>query len=353
KTWDGAGTGSFTSNITGLAENTTYYVRAYATNGIGTGYGNEVSFRAQDLGMFVPVLTTSAVTDITTTAARSGGNIISDGGYSVTARGVCWRRSPGPTLSDSVTTSGTGIGSFTSDITSLTASTTYYVRAYATSIAGTGYGNELSFSTQNDSSGGDTIMIGTQVWMLKNLDVDKYRNGDPIPQVTDPAQWYSKTTGAWCYYNNDSTMSPIYGRLYNWYAVNDPRGLAPSGWHIPTDDEWKTLEVHLGMTQAHADSTDWRGTDEGGKLKETGTSHWQSPNTGASNSSGFTALPGGYRSWFNNAPFSGMGSNGYWWSSTADGAATAWNRILNYGLQTVWRRTSIKTTGYSVRCVRD
>ncbi len=127
------------------------------------------------------------------------------------------------------------------------------------------------------------VTIGSQVWMLKNLDVDHYRNGDPIPQATDPTAWKALTTGAWCWYNNDPAMGVIYGKLYNWHAVNDPRGLAPAGWHVAADSEWTSLTAFLVETGA------------GGRLKEAGTAHWLDPNVEASNSSGFTALPGGWR----------------------------------------------------------
>ncbi|MBK8080215.1 MAG: fibrobacter succinogenes major paralogous domain-containing protein [Saprospiraceae bacterium] len=120
-----------------------------------------------------------------------------------------------------------------------------------------------------------TIQIGTQKWMSKNLDVAFYRNGDPIPQVTSPTAWAVLSTGAWCYYNNDPIQGNKYGKLYNWYAVNDPRGLAPQGWHIPSDAEWTTLEITLGGVSV-----------AGGKMKEAGTLNWVSPNTGADNSSG-------------------------------------------------------------------
>src|SRR5665647_2153473 len=129
-----------------------------------------------------------------------------------------------------------------------------------------------------------SVTICTQVWMLKNLDVSTYRNGDLIPEVTDQTAWATLTTGAWCYNNNDPAVGVIYGKLYNWYAVNDPRGLAPTGWHVPSDAEWTTLSTCLGGDAV-----------AGGAKKETGTTHWTSPNTGATNSSGFTALPGGLR----------------------------------------------------------
>ena len=122
--------------------------------------------------------------------------------------------------------------------------------------------------------------IGTQIWMTRNLTVSQYRNGDIIPEVTDPAAWAALTTGAWCYYNNDPANGPIYGKLYNWYAVNDSRGLAPNGYHIPTTTEWTTLTNTLGGLSL-----------AGGDLKEAGITHWSDPNTGATNNSGFTGLP--------------------------------------------------------------
>ena len=186
-----------------------------------------------------------------------------------------------------------------------------------------------------------------QVWMLTNLDVTTYRNGDPIPQVTDSAQWVNLTTGAWCYPNNDPANGPIYGKLYNWYAVNDPRGLAPVGYHVPTDKEWKTYEMSLGMTRQQADGTGWRGTDEGGKLKETGTTHWITPNTGATNSSGFTGLPAGFR--YSQK----FGYQGSWWTSTQSSGTSAWSRSLYYVNAKVARSTFGKSCGLSVRCVQN
>jgi len=149
------------------------------------------------------------------------------------------------------------------------------------------------------------ITIGTQIWSTKNLDVSTYRNGDPIPQVTDPIQWLNLTTGAWCYYNNDPANGAIYGKLYNGYAVTDSRGLAPQGgWHIPTLTEWNTLSTYLGGDAI-----------AGGKMKETGTTHWNSPNTGATNSSGFTGLPGGINLNTEGGEFDEINIGGYWWTS--------------------------------------
>ena len=151
-----------------------------------------------------------------------------------------------------------------------------------------------------------SIKIGTQSWMTKNLEVSRYRNGDRIPQVKGPAEWAALTTGAWCWNNNDSATGAIYGKLYNWYAVNDPRGLAPTGWHVPSDAEWDTLSTYLGK-------------NAGGKLKDTGTIEagtglWYAPNTGATNKTGFTGLPGGLRN--SNGTFFSIGNLAYWWSSS-------------------------------------
>ncbi len=182
------------------------------------------------------------------------------------------------------------------------------------------------------------VGIGTQIWMTKNLNVSNYRNGDPIPQVMDINEWASLTTGAWCYYENDSNYGKVYGKLYNWYAVNDPRGLAPQGYHVPSDTEWETLITFLGgMTVA------------GGKLKA--TTRWTIANNSASNSSGFTGLPGGYRRFFGY--FNSIGIEGQWWSSTEFDSDNAYFRMLGYDSPYVFRNADHKIGGLSVRCVKD
>jgi uncharacterized protein (TIGR02145 family) len=184
----------------------------------------------------------------------------------------------------------------------------------------------------------DFITIGTQHWMKKNLDVTTYRNGDIIPQVTDSTAWIKLTTGAWCYYNNDPANGAIYGKLYNWYAVNDARGLAPQGWHIPTSAEWNTLSTFLGGSA-------------GGKMKTTGTS-WTTPNTGATNESGFSALPGGLRSI--NGGFYNVGVQGSWWGVPNPGFGPFYNSILNPGTSLGYVSFSAPLPfGVSVRCLMD
>lgn len=188
----------------------------------------------------------------------------------------------------------------------------------------------------------EPIIIGTQTWDKCNLNVTTYRNGDTIPEVTDPSVWASLTTGAWCYYNNDPANGPIYGKLYNWYAVNDPRGLAPVGKHIPSDEEWTTLTNSLGGL-----------TIAGGKMKEAGLCHWQTPNTGATNESGFTALGAGRR--INSGTFDAINIVNRTWSSTEVSTLTsfAWLRNTGYNSADVIRLGEQKGSGFPVRCLLD
>jgi len=352
KTSNGTGTGEFTSNITGLTANTTYYVRAYATNSSGTAYGNEVTFKTST-AISIPSVTTTAASGITQTTANSGGNISADGGATITARGVIWSTSQNPTIALSTKTSnGTGIGTFTSNITSLTANTTYYVRAYATNSAGTAYGNEVSFKTSAvvTTNSGVTdlcgkyykeIIIGNQTWISENLSTCKYRNGDPIPHVKDDATWASLTTGAYCYFNNDSTKyAAIYGKIYNWFAVTDSRGLAPTGWHIPSQTELTTMINTLGGAAT-----------AGGKMKTTGTTYC-STNTSATNTSGFSGLPAGDRRGFNGV-FNNIGVFGGFWSTTQFDSSNAWNFRLYCNSAEATIGNDGKRHGFSVRIIKD
>ena len=196
--------------------------------------------------------------------------------------------------------------------------------------------------TDIDGNVYSTVTIGTQVWLAENLKVTHYRNGEPIPKVTDNTEWSNLITGAYCNYDNDANNADTYGSLYNWYAVNDSRNIAPTGWHVPTDEEWQTLVDYLG------------GDDiAGGKMKETGTTHWNSPNEGATNESGFSALPGGYR--YGNGNYYSMGGNASFWSSTEYDSDSnyAWARYLFVNFPGILDNGSGKRYGFSVRCVRD
>jgi uncharacterized protein (TIGR02145 family) len=315
-----------------------------------------------DSKTYVPIVTTAAIRAITDSSAQCGGNITFDGGTTVTARGVCWSPDTIPTIDDNKTTNGTGTGNFTSEITGLTADTTYYVRAYATNSVGTGYGWTSLFVAKNYETGtltdinGNvyrTVKIGNQWWMAENLRVTRYRNGNKIWNVTDQIRWSEMTMGAYCNYENDTSYVSTYGCLYNWYALVDSRNIAPEGWHVPTDDEWKELEMHLGMSQSEADNWSARGTHEGGKLKESGTIHWFIPNSGATNESGFTALPGGYRTSLYSVGFRYIGYRARFWTFTEEDNRSAVYRLLMYTNEYVYRETYDKQGGFSVRLVKD
>jgi uncharacterized protein (TIGR02145 family) len=198
----------------------------------------------------------------------------------------------------------------------------------------------------SDSEGNSykTVTIGTQTWMAENLKVSKYNDGTTIPNITDNTQWSNLTTGAWSYYNNDEANNAINGKLYNWYAVskisNGNKNVCPTGWHVPTDAEWTVLTDYLGGESV-----------AGGKMKEVGTTSWNSPNTNATNTSLFSALPGGYR--YFNGNYVNIGNVGNWWSSTEVLTDVAWFRYLSnlYGIAN--RSNNEKFFGLSVRCLRD
>jgi len=310
-------------------------------------------------------INTTAISANAGTSATCGGNITGDGGSPIIARGVCWDTLSRPTTSNNFTSDGSGIGLYSSSITGLSNGVTYYVRSYAINAKGTAYGNQVSFVAGNSVGGGgcpvvkdidgnwyNVVQIGNQCWMAENLKTTKYRNGDTIPTNLSNASWSTTSSGAYAIYNNAVVNDSIYGKLYNWYAVADPRGLCPTGWHVPSDAEWQTLETSLGMPASVLNNTGGRGSAQnvGGKMKAV-SSLWLAPNTGATNSSGFTGLPGGFRHY--NGSFYSIGSDGCWWSSTQYSTPNAWFRGLSYLSAGVPRYPNAKSNGCSVRCVRD
>ena len=193
--------------------------------------------------------------------------------------------------------------------------------------------------TDNDGNVYTSVTIGTQIWMVENLKTTKYSDGTSIPLVTEPTAWGNLTTPAYCWYNNnEATYKATYGALYNWYTINTGK-LCPTGWHVPTEAEWTKLTTYLGGTGV-----------AGGKLKETGTAHWSSPNTGATNESGFTALPGGDRTL--DGSFNHANSTGRWWSST-ENEQFANGLLMIYNWASVDNLDEWKEMGFSVRCLRD
>ena len=311
----------------------------------------------------IPQVTTRAVNSINYYSAKSGGEIQLDLKNDIIDRGVCWSTHQNPTTEDHRTYDGSGHGNFTSSIDTLISNTKYYLRAFATSHAGTGYGEELSFTTSSDSNRAyihdqegnriEAVKIGNQWWMAENLQVTHYRNGDPIPNISDDTEWIGLTDGAYCIYDNNQANLDGYGLLYNWYAVTDDRNIAPEGWHVPTDEEWKQLEITLGMTREQADQENWRGDTEGSKLKEKGSEHWYYYGyVSGTNDYGFTALPGGYRN-INDGTFIELTFYGMFWTTTEASEDIAINRALHCKNVKIGRILKHKAEGFSVRCVKD
>ncbi len=289
----------------------------------------------------MPTVTTSSIINANQTFATGGGNVTSDGGATVTSRGVCWSTSQNPTISDDHTIDGTGTGIFTSNITGLTANTPYYVRAYATNSVGTSYGDQVSFTTTGGGGGGQpcpgiptitdprdgnvypTVQIGTQCWLQKNMN---YQTGN-----------------SWCYDDDPSNCS-TYGRLYDWETAFEA---CPSGWHLPTDDEWCTVTQFIDPT-VNCNTSGSIGTDVGLKMKS--TSGWNNGGNGT-NVSGFTAFPSGARGY--QGSFAYLGTYAFFWSSSEYSSTIAWDWTLDYSSDAVSRDGGHKTAGFNVRCVRE
>jgi uncharacterized protein (TIGR02145 family) len=330
---------NWTTNMTGLTGNTKYYIRAYATNIIGTSYGMLDSFVTLPI---VPTITTNTITTITRTTAVSGGNISSDGGSAILARGIVWNKSGSPVVgTDSIRKDASmTTGSYTLNPGNLNSGIIYYVRAYATNAIGTSYGNQLTFTTQPvlDTIGNQytTITINGKEWFKENLKTTKYATGDSIENVPTAGDWGLRTSGAWVYYNNDINNNNSLGKLYNWYAVTDVKGLCPTGWHVATDADWTSLTANYGLDAA-----------AGNELKA--TTVWTLPNSNT-NLSGFGALPGGGRG---GLDFGDLNNKGFWWTSTLFDASNSYARRLEYNTDTVIRYTESNKYGFSVRCVKN
>jgi len=308
----------------------------------------------------VPMLTTTKPYYVTCIGFSSGGNILSDGGLSVLKRGICLSTDSLPTLSDFHSSNGSGMGNFTTNhLDVLSPNTTYYVRAYATSEAGTGYGNVLSFKTPGmeilfnpssnygsltdlDNNVYKTITIGNQTWMAENLKVNQYNDAAPIPFIPDSLSWMNFSLlklPANCWQNNNpNRFKETHGALYNYFSVETGK-LCPLGWHVPNDNEWTILCNYLGGEGIAAE-----------KLKETGTSHWFETNE-STNETGFTAIPAGGRTIYGS--FTSIGGFGYWWSSSGIGNGSALKRNMYCNDDGVFSYAIDGGYGFSVRCIKD
>jgi len=211
---------------------------------------------------------------------------------------------------------------------------------------------ERTTVTDIDGNIYNTVKIGGQVWLKENLRVTKFNDGTPIPNVTDITEWRHHDSPAYCWYDNDIKYKEPYGALYNWHAAGDRNDLCPTGWHVPGDEEWKELEMYLGMTREQADGTVWRGTDQGGKIKEAGTAHWAEPNKGATNESGLTVLGTGRR--FTSGLFGTMHQGSTIWTSTQSSLSSATYRHFASGNAGIGRNPAgEKKFGFPVRCIKN
>ena len=361
--------GDFTYDITGLEQNTTYYLRAYAVNEAGIGYGKDMVVKT-DRELTVPLVVTNGAHTVTEYSAIVGGLVRDDGGSEITSYGVCWDTLPDPDIEGNHKAFSEGTGPYSTSINNLELSTRYYVRAFAINSTGLAYGNEVVFRTNDtpltdiDGNVYPTVKIGEQVWMAKNLVVSRYADGTLVPYIPEQEWWDSLRVDekGFCYYLNSNRNRDIYGALYSWSAaVNgqdsiDPelepiQGVCPDGWHLPSDEEWKELEMHLGMSDREADGESWRG-NIGGKLKSTGRDFWLIPNEGATNETRFSALPAGDR--FPKGEFFNLGYSTFYWTSSNYDTEYAWARGLGYLFDSMYRgHQDAKNFGFSVRCVNN
>ena len=347
-TTDGSGMGSFVSNLTGLTPNTPYYLRAYATNSIETAYGNELTFTT--LSLTLPTVTTIPASDITPTSATIGGNVTTDGGATVTARGVCWNTTQNPTIANSHTTNGNGIGAFVSNLTALTPNTPYYIRAYATNSVGTAYGNQVNFTTLPVSTCGSTLTINhvagtvspvdktvtygtvtnipgeeSKCWITSNLGAD--HQATAVDDATEPsAGWYWQFNRKQGYKHDGTTRTPnttwisSISENPNCLPANDPCTIElGSGWRIPTKTEWTNVDA----------SGNW--------------TNWNGPWNSALKMHAAGSLIGGSLYW--------RGSYGYYWSSSQE--EDAYSAYLDFGNYSCNMFVDAKSIGISTRCIKE
>lgn len=302
------------------------------------------------------------------------GTIVSIGKENIDEHGFYWSRSTNPEKDGTLIQLGPKnfTGSFSSLVYDILDGTTYYIKAFAVANSICYYGDEKSFTTPDtiihpiidiDNNIYYPVIIGDQMWMSGNLKTTHYPDGSIIQRVEDQLAWFNMPwyNNVYCWYDNYSALAAAYGNLYTWPAAvkinsqNDiptgiVQGVCPDGWHLPSDDEWKQLEMFLGMSQAEADGENWRGNDEGGKMKYEGSPPWEIPNTGATDESGFMALPAGLRN--GGGYFKNIGKSTRYWSSSITGDFV-WIRQLDYNSSRIFRGINGVYEGNSVRCIKD
>jgi uncharacterized protein (TIGR02145 family) len=337
--------GAFSITLNNLNANSVYYVRAFVTNGVGTAYGVTDSFTT---AAGVPSLSTTAISNNQSLTAQSGGTITNNGGASITASGICWSTSANPTISGAKIVGTTASGSFADTLTNLSLGATYYVRAYATNSYGTGYGNQVTFTvsatgTVSDFDGNAyaTVTIGTQTWTTSNLRAVHYQNGDPVQNAFNTAyDWGDSTTGVYTIVNGDTATVRTYGLLYNLWAVNDSRNIAPVGWHVATQGDWNTLEVFEGMSVA----------DTGVLGTLSGTI---GPLLLVAGSSGLNLQLAGR---WHGTEFDNFGVSGYFWTSTPANVNLN-SQLVVFGPTSPYYPALLNSytsgVGLAVRCIKD
>ena len=329
------------ANLTGLTPGTVYHFRVKAENSLGTTFSADMTFTT--LGD-KPAVTLVGASGITLTNASLTSSV--NPNYLATSVTFEW----GTTTDYNNTTTGQDIGNgnFVVDViqglSGLLPATTYHYRVKAINLLGTVYSEDLTFTTyalvDAEHNFYHSVNIGSQTWMKENLKTSKFNDNTDIQLITDNTAWSNMATPAYSWYDNDGTMNKnSYGALYNWFAVETGK-LCPSGWHVPDKTDWTTLINYLGGT-----------TIAGGKLKETNQTHWQAPNTGATDESGFTGLPGGNRDLL--GPFYNLGQRGYWWTKISESSTNAWYMHMAYDTSDAILIDYGKTMGFSVRCIKD
>jgi uncharacterized protein (TIGR02145 family) len=319
----------------------------------------------------LPVVTTLPVTEITTNSVQSGGVITDDGGTEIISKGLIFGRDSDLSLYRNlgITRMGGNKEDFTAIVTGLLPGHPYFIRAFATSGEGTGYGNRLQFSTEirpcpdiptvTDIDGNvyNTVLIGNQCWMRENLKTTTYRNGTPIEfPESNNAAWQSNTTGAYAWYENNVVWKNSYGALYNWYAINNPAGICPEGWYVPDYSDWAALTSFIGGASSPSGnklkSCQQMDSPQEGDCNTTEHPYWKAHNTQyGTDDYTFSALPGGFR--FYDGTFKNLGETGIWWSSGEHLVNTSWARQLSYQNGSISTYFYNKRQGFSVRCLKE